>query len=189
LYPLQWFCRKSSAADAKAVETRLRCTKVEVIAAKFLWLSSRSGWLLLNIHISKTMDILLFYIIAFYIFSFLYPQQEFYRTWLYIWVTNAYGGCLIRSGNCLPLWSTWTHLWFLVGSMLPIFFVFFVVWCFCVLFVFVPCLVWCPVLPVSLDCPFLIAPSVFSNVYCQSDIVLQWILQKGKEKEKTSMQI
>jgi hypothetical protein len=28
----------------------------------------------------------------------------------------------------------------------------------------VPCLV-CPVLPVSLDCPFLITPSVFSNVY------------------------
>jgi len=23
----------------------------------------------------------------------------------------------------------------------------------------------CPVLPISLDCPFLIAPSVFSNVY------------------------
>jgi hypothetical protein len=35
---------------------------------------------------------------------------------------------------------------------------------FFVLFVFVLCLVY-PMLPVSLDCPFLIAPSVFSNVY------------------------
>ena len=33
-----------------------------------------------------------------------------------------------------------------------------------VLFVFVLCHV-CPMLLVSLDCPFLIAPSVFSNVY------------------------
>ena len=31
-------------------------------------------------------------------------------------------------------------------------------------FVFVLCLVY-PMLPVSLDCPFLIAPSIFSNVY------------------------
>jgi hypothetical protein len=36
--------------------------------------------------------------------------------------------------------------------------------CVFVLFVFVLCLV-CPMLPVSLDCPFLIAPSIFSNVY------------------------
>ena len=34
----------------------------------------------------------------------------------------------------------------------------------CVLFVSVLCLV-SPMLPLSLDCPFLIAPSVFSNVY------------------------
>jgi hypothetical protein len=31
-------------------------------------------------------------------------------------------------------------------------------------FVFVLCLVY-PMLPVSLDCPFLIAPSLFSNIY------------------------
>jgi hypothetical protein len=31
-------------------------------------------------------------------------------------------------------------------------------------FIFVLCLVY-PVLPVSLDCPFLISPSIFSNVY------------------------
>jgi hypothetical protein len=39
-----------------------------------------------------------------------------------------------------------------------------IVFCVFVLFVFVLCLVY-PVLPVSLDCPFLIAPSVISNVY------------------------
>jgi hypothetical protein len=36
--------------------------------------------------------------------------------------------------------------------------------CIFVLFVFVLCLV-CPMLPISLDCPFLIAPLVFSNIY------------------------
>jgi hypothetical protein len=37
--------------------------------------------------------------------------------------------------------------------------------CFCfALIVFVWCLVY-PMMPVFLDCPFLIAPSVFSNVY------------------------
>jgi hypothetical protein len=44
----------------------------------------------------------------------------------------------------------------------------FVVFCvvFFVLFVFVLCLV-CPMLQVSLDCPFSIAPSLFSNVYSE----------------------
>jgi hypothetical protein len=45
--------------------------------------------------------------------------------------------------------------------MLLIFLVFCVGLFFCV---FVLCLVY-PMLPVSLDCPFLIAPSVFSNDY------------------------
>jgi hypothetical protein len=39
-----------------------------------------------------------------------------------------------------------------------------------VLVVFVLCLVY-PVLPVALDCPFLIALSVFSNVCILSEIV------------------
>jgi hypothetical protein len=38
--------------------------------------------------------------------------------------------------------------------------------CVFVSFVFVLCLVY-PMLPVSLDCLFLITPSVFSNVYLQ----------------------
>ena len=55
-----------------------------------------------------------------------------------------------------------TPAWFLVGSVLLIVLVFCVV--FFALFVFVLCLVY-PMLHVSLDCPFLIAPSVFSTVY------------------------
>ena len=39
-------------------------------------------------------------------------------------------------------------------------------YCVVFLFVLVLCLV-CPMLPVSLDCPFLIAHSVFSNIYLQ----------------------
>jgi len=58
--------------------------------------------------------------------------------------------------------SPWVHPRFLVGFMLLIFLVFCVV--FFVLFVFVVCLVY-PMLLVSLDCPFMIAPSAFSNVY------------------------
>jgi hypothetical protein len=49
--------------------------------------------------------------------------------------------------------------------VLLIFFVFCVVLCcFSFLFVLVLCLVY-PILPVSLDCLFLITPSVFSNIY------------------------
>ena len=36
---------------------------------------------------------------------------------------------------------------------------------YCVVFLFIFCRLVYPMLPVSLDCPFLIAPSVFSNVY------------------------
>ena len=55
---------------------------------------------------------------------------------------------------------------FLVGSVLLIFLVFYVV--LFVLFVFVLCRVHMhPMLPVSLYCPLLIAPSVFSYVYLQ----------------------
>ena len=45
---------------------------------------------------------------------------------------------------------------------------------FCVLFVFVTCLVF-PMLPMSLGCPFLLAPSIFSSVYFQ-DILDKVIL-------------
>jgi hypothetical protein len=56
----------------------------------------------------------------------------------------------------------------LVESVLLIFLVFFVV---LFLFVFVLYLVY-PMLPVSLDCPFVIALSVFSNVYFNDPMML-----------------
>ena len=64
-------------------------------------------------------------------------------------------------GSCCSSFQ-FSVLWFLVGFVLLIFLVFCVV--FFVLFVFFLCLVQ-PMLPVCLDCPFFIAPSVFSNVY------------------------
>ena len=82
---------------------------------------------------------------------FQYKQQD-----------KNHGGRLIRNRNCLHFERIWVHPQFLVGSMLLILLVFCVV--FFVLFVFVLYLVY-PMLPVSLDCPFLIAPSVFSSLY------------------------
>ena len=84
----------------------------------------------------------------------------------------------MRESNCLPFTSTWVYphpqflvgsvmlRWvypqFLVGSVMLIFSV------FCVVFVLVLCLV-SSMSPVSLDSPFLIASSIFSNVYLNSD--------------------
>jgi hypothetical protein len=42
-------------------------------------------------------------------------------------------------------------------------------------FIFVLCLVY-PMLPVSLDCPHLITPSVFSNVYFQPHLLVELML-------------
>jgi len=74
-----------------------------------------------------------------------------------------YFGCVIRGTNSFPFTGVWVHSRFLVESVLLIGLVLrcFLIW---FLFVFVLCLVY-PMLPVSLDCPSLIAPSVFSNVY------------------------
>jgi len=54
---------------------------------------------------------------------------------------------------CLLAYSVFQNIWCCV------FFIFVVA-----LFVFILCFVY-PVLTISQDCPFLIAPSVFSNVY------------------------
>ena len=71
-----------------------------------------------------------------------------------------------------------TETWLQVFAMVLRVFVCFVLFCFVFvsLLLFLCCFVWfffavfsrffvCPVLPVSLDCPFLIATSVFSNVF------------------------
>ena len=62
----------------------------------------------------------------------------------------------MRGRDCLPFVCPWVHLRVLLGPL-----VFYGFFC---LFVFVLCFVY-QVLSVSLDCPFLIAPSVFSDVY------------------------
>ena len=93
-----------------------------------------------------------------------------YMVWLekYIFLTNisvtAYQTRQISAG-------AWVRQQFLVVSMLLIFLVFFVV--FFVLFVFVLCLVY-PVLPVSLDCQFLIVPLVFPTVYLSKKYWYMW---------------
>jgi len=58
---------------------------------------------------------------------------------------------------------------FLVGSVLLIVLVFYVV--FFNLVVFVVCLVD-PMLPIYLDCPFFIVPSIFSNVYLMLKLIV-----------------
>ena len=69
---------------------------------------------------------------------------------------------LIRSSNFLLLASTFVHPMLIVWSMLLMCLVFCVV--FFVLFVSVLYLVY-PMLSMSLDLPFVIEPSVFSDVY------------------------
>jgi hypothetical protein len=71
-------------------------------------------------------------------------------------------GCLIRgrNGTDHPSGGPWVQLYFFGGIVLLIFLV------FCVVFYFanlVLCLVF-PMLQISLNYPFLIAPSVFANV-------------------------
>ena len=74
-------------------------------------------------------------------------------------------GYLIRSRNCLPFQNTWVYPCFfggvcLVGSVYLVFFVFCVVLCY---FACLQLCLVCSMLPVFLDCPFLITLSPFSN--------------------------
>jgi len=64
--------------------------------------------------------------------------------------------CTIRVRNCLPFARPCVYPRVLKVSLLLHILVFCVVLCVCVLLVFALCPV-CTVLPVSLDCPFLIA--------------------------------
>jgi len=54
---------------------------------------------------------------------------------------------------------------------------------FFVLFVFVQCLVY-PLLPVSLDFPFLVALSVFSNVYSVNYVIVIYMLGMCLSEDK-----
>ena len=112
-----------------------------------------------------TMDFLPFM----YVFSFIYHRQYIYWTSLY----EQHVGCLIRSKNCIPFTSIWVHLWvFFIGSVLLIFLVSCVLLCV-FLFVWVLCLV-CPILQVSLDSPFVIVPSGFSNTKWGNTEIWTW---------------
>jgi hypothetical protein len=62
------------------------------------------------------------------IFSFLYHRQDFYRTWLYIWVTQWVSH---RKQELLTLHEHPSQLQFLVGPVLFIFLVFCVVILLC----------------------------------------------------------
>ena len=107
--------------------------------------------------------------------QFLSPLK--FRSWQFVFCTTlcntrlsmTCSGLLVFSRNSgsstdKPFASTWVHSRCLVGSVLLICLAFCVVLWFCVFFAFCLCLV-CPMLQVSLNCLFLIAPSVFSNVY------------------------
>jgi hypothetical protein len=75
------------------------------------------------------------------------------------WLNEQHGGCLISVMNCLPFGNTWVlpgFWWYPRCSS-------FLVFCVVFLLVVVLCLAY-TMLPVSLDCPYLTAPSVFSNV-------------------------
>ena len=50
---VKWFSGQSSVANAKANQTRLRCSSDGFIVTRIIRSSWRSGWLLRNIHISK----------------------------------------------------------------------------------------------------------------------------------------
>ena len=86
-----------------------------------------------------------------------YCRQDFYWTWLYIWATQrvSYNKQKLLT-LCEYLSSTRLSGVEHVAHILVFCVVFFFV-----LFVFI----LCPMLPVSLDCPFLIVPLVYSNVY------------------------
>ena len=82
-----------------------------------------------------------------------YSQTRIFQTWPMFFKKQKL--------PTLPFVSTWIQPLFL--SMLIIFSVFCVVfWSFCLFLFYVLC---CPMLPLSLDCPFLISLSVFSNVF------------------------
>ena len=110
-------------------------------------------------------------------FSFLYHCQDFYRTWFYM---SSTVGVLSEAGTANP-WrappgSVFLYFQLFVGVFMS--YVRYVYWfvyngvqhilC-CVFGLFV--LVYCNLLyPVSLDCPFWVAPSIISKVYVVTNL-------------------
>ena len=85
------------------------------------------------------------------LYSFCFPHEHDVR---FVFTPS----CLYKSSCLIYVICVCLHI--LVFNTYPTH----IVLCFFVLFVFFLCFVY-PMLPVSLDCRFLIAPSVFSNVY------------------------
>ena len=105
-------------------QATLRCSLVDAIATKMLQSSSRSGWLLRNIHISNDNGYFPFYVD----YTFPLSPTQLLTTWLYIWVqrrvSNKKQELLTLSEHLL------SHPFFLVGSVLLICLAFCVVLCF-----------------------------------------------------------
>jgi hypothetical protein len=102
----------------------------------------------------------------------LYINTSYLLLLLLLLTAGFHWGCLIRNRNSLLFARNWVHPQFiLVGSVFLIFFVFCVMLLYVCLFVlflaaFVSVLCRsCPMFPLPLDCPFLIASSVFSTLY------------------------
>jgi len=91
---------------------------------------------------------------------------------LTIWISRR---VYHKRQDYLPFASTWVHSRFLAGSVLLISLVFCVVLHFYFLFICALCLLRL-MLSVSLDCPFLITPLDFSNLYLFSaDVIIYCI--------------
>jgi hypothetical protein len=91
-------------------------------------------------------------------------------TYIMVSITSWLYDCMSYMTDVLSEERTTYPSW-VPGLTLGFWSVLLIVLVFCVLFVSVLCLV-CPVLPVFLDCQFLIAPSVFSNVYSCCQVLL-----------------
>jgi hypothetical protein len=93
---------------------------------------------------------------AYVLFTVCYLCLCGYSDVKYVLTMRVTWWCLIRGRNCLPFARTLVHPRFVVASVLFIFLVFSAV--LFGLFVLFLCLVY-PMLPFSLECPSLIAPS------------------------------
>ena len=97
-------------------KSKVTLLQVEVIAAKILQSSSRSGWPLQNIHISHDNESFTFYVIFVFPPSLLRPLPD-----LSVYI-EQYDGCLIKTRTYLPFRSTWVHPRYMIGSALLIFY-------------------------------------------------------------------
>jgi hypothetical protein len=87
----------------------------------------------------------------------------YFAYWCHTWLYVYHGGCLVKGRKCVLFASIWVHPRLLMGSMFLIFLVFCLVH-FCIVCLRTVCCV-------PNGCPFLTAPSGFSN-FKQSLVIL-----------------